>query len=400
MNKTIKIYIVFLVLIFIAIIFVDANRPRPIDWRPTYSINDKIPFGLYIFDKETPTLLKKNSLKKVTNTIYEYFEPLYNYDSLVNNYSERGTILSISEYSLIDDQSTQELLYFVSHGNSAYLSSKSFSKILMDSLKFETNNEMIFNKEIKFSLANKKLDTKKYNFDIGAGSYYFSKIDTLTTTILGYQESGNNKYANFIKVPHGNGFFYLHTQPAAFTNYHILKENHSEYLEKIVSYIPKGNIFWVIDNINGESVSSSPMRFILSNPALKWAWYLFLIGMVFFMIFNAKRKQRIVPIVKPLQNTTVDFTKTIGNLYYQEGDHQNIINKKIIYFLERVRNEFLIETNTLDENFIKKLHLKTGKNIEDIENVVRLINYQRRSYHQSIEDDLIEINNAIEKIFS
>lgn len=400
MNKTIKIYIVFLVLIFIAIIFVDANRPRPIDWRPTYSINDKIPFGLYIFDKESPTLLKKNSLKKVTNTIYEYFEPLYNYDSLVNNYSERGTILSISEYSLIDDQSTQELLYFVSHGNSAYLSSKSFSKILMDSLKFETNNEMIFNKEIKFSLANKKLDTKKYNFDIGAGSYYFGKIDTLTTTILGYQESGNNKYANFIKVPHGNGFFYLHTQPAAFTNYHILKENHSEYLEKIVSYIPKGKIFWAIDNINGESVSSSPMRFILSNPALKWAWYLFLIGMVFFMIFNAKRKQRIVPIVKPLQNTTVDFTKTIGNLYYQEGDHQNIINKKIIYFLERVRNEFLIETNTLDENFIKKLHLKTGKNIEDIENVVRLINYQRRSYHQSIEDDLIEINNAIEKIFS
>ncbi|WP_298302555.1 DUF4350 domain-containing protein [Flavobacterium sp.] len=400
MNKTIKIYIVFLVLIFIAIIFVDANRPRPIDWRPTYSINDKIPFGLYIFDKETPTLLKKNSLKKVTNTIYEYFEPLYNYDSLVNNYSERGTILSISEYSQIDDQSTQELLYFVSHGNSAYLSSKSFSKILMDSLKFETNNEMIFNKEIKFSLANKKLDTKKYNFDIGAGSYYFGKIDTLTTTILGYQESGNNKFANFIKVPHGNGFFYLHTQPAAFTNYHILKENHSEYLEKIVSYIPKGKIFWAIDNINGESVSSSPMRFILSNPALKWAWYLFLIGMVFFMIFNAKRKQRIVPIVKPLQNTTVDFTKTIGNLYYQEGDHQNIINKKIIYFLERVRNEFLIETNTLDENFIKKLHLKTGKNIEDIENVVRLINYQRRSYHQSIEDDLIEINNAIEKIFS
>lgn len=400
MNKTIKIYIVFLVLIFIAIIFVDANRPRPIDWRPTYSINDKIPFGLYIFDKETPTLLKKNSLKKVTNTIYEYFEPLYNYDSLVNNYSERGTILSISEYSLIDDQSTQELLYFVSHGNSAFLSSKSFSKILMDSLKFETNNEMIFNKEIKFSLANKKLDTKKYNFDIGAGSYYFGKIDTLTTTILGYQESGNNKYANFIKVPHGNGFFYLHTQPAAFTNYHILKENHSEYLEKIVSYIPKGKIFWTIDKINGESVSSSPMRFILSNPALKWAWYLFLIGMVFFMIFNAKRKQRIVPIVKPLQNTTVDFTKTIGNLYYQEGDHQNIINKKIIYFLERVRNEFLIETNTLDENFIKKLHLKTGKNIEDIENVVRLINYQRRSYHQSIEDDLIEINNAIEKIFS
>jgi len=101
-----------------------------------------------------------------------------------------------------------------------------------------------------------------------------------------------------------------------------------------------------------------------------------------------------------LPNTTVDFTKTIGNLYYQEGNHQNIIDKKIIYFLERVRNEYLMDTSNLDENFIKKLHLKTGKDLKDIEHLVYLINYQRRSYNQSIESDLIEINNAIEKIIN
>jgi len=122
--------------------------------------------------------------------------------------------------------------------------------------------------------------------------------------------------------------------------------------------------------------------------------------MVFFMIFNAKRKQRVVPIIKPLANTTVDFTKTIGNLYFQEGDHQNIIDKKIIYFLEKIRNEYLIETITLDDHFEKKLHLKSGKKIEDIQNVVRLINYQKKSYHQSVEDDLITLNSAIEKILN
>ena len=118
------------------------------------------------------------------------------------------------------------------------------------------------------------------------------------------------------------------------------------------------------------------------------------------MIFNAKRRQRVIPIIKPLPNTTVDFTKTIGNLYYQEGNHQNLIDKKIIYFLERVRNEYLIDTAVLDENFIKKLHAKTGKDIKDIEHLVYLINYQKKSYHQSIETDLIEINKAIEKIIS
>jgi hypothetical protein len=101
-----------------------------------------------------------------------------------------------------------------------------------------------------------------------------------------------------------------------------------------------------------------------------------------------------------LPNTTVDFTKTIGNLYFQEGNHQNLIDKKIVYFLERIRNDYLIETTTLDDQFIKKLHAKTGKEVKDIEHLVDLIKFQRRSYQQSIESDLIEINNAIEKIIN
>ena len=101
-----------------------------------------------------------------------------------------------------------------------------------------------------------------------------------------------------------------------------------------------------------------------------------------------------------MPNTTVDFTKTIGNLYYQEGDHDNIINKKIVYFLERIRNVYLIDTNKLDDEFIKKLHLKSGKDLSDIQRAVFLINTHRKSPHSSIEEDLIQINKAIEKIIN
>jgi hypothetical protein len=400
MNKTIKIYIIFLVLLFAVIIYVDANRPRPIDWRPTYDLSDKIPFGLYVLDQEASNLFKKDSIIKITNTAYEYLEPLYNYDTLVKNYSAHGTIISINENYEIDDESTNELFYFVHHGNSVFISAQNFSEKLQDSLHFKLEYEMTLDKGIDLSLANPTFGNTKYNFNLGAGTSYFSSIDTLNTTILGYQEANKSKKVNFIKIPYQQGFFYLHTQPAAFTNYHLLKEKHHQYTEKVVSYIPKGNKYWLIKGHNGEIVSDSPLRYILSQPALKWAMWLSLIGVFIFIIFNAKRKQRIVPIITPLTNTTVDFTKTIGNLYYQEGDHQNIIDKKIIYFLERIRNEYLIETSILDENFIKKLQLKSGKNINDIEKVVRLINYQRKSYNQSVESDLIEINNAIEKILN
>ncbi len=384
-------------LLIIGIVYLDAVAPKPINWTPTYSLKDKIPMGMYVFNEEIGSLLKNKKIEKINVTPYEYLEPLYDYDSLVKNYKVKGTYLTISEFSSIDEESVTELFYFVDHGNTAFISAKSFPESLLDSLKVKIN----YDYEIKDSLynwvANPKLGSQKYKLVEGISEDYFSKIDTLNTTVLGYQ-SGDSTRVNFIKVKYKNGSFLLHTQPAAFTNFHLLKDNHYQYSEKILSYIPQGNVYWFTKGQNGESISESPMRYWLSQPALKWAWYIALIGISIFMIFNAKRKQRIVPIKNPLPNTTVDFTKTIGNLYYQEGDHDNIINKKIVYFLERIRNEYLIDTTKLDDDFIKKLHHKSGKDIVIIQKAIFLINTHRKNPHNSIEEDLIQINNAIEKI--
>ncbi|MWB96532.1 DUF4350 domain-containing protein [Flavobacterium sp. GA093] len=400
MNKTLKIYIAILIVVFALILMADRNRPKPIDWRPTYSVNDKIPFGMYVFDKEIGGLLKKQKIERVSAvTPYEFLDAKYDADTTVQTYKIKGTFLNIAEFGNMDEASITEIFYFVSHGNNAFLSMKTFPQSLLDSLKLDYRADFQISDSTSFWLGNKNLNNKKYHLTEGMSDYYFSKIDTLNTTVLGYQ--GNNvkeKHINFIKVPYKNGYFYLHTQPAAFTNFHLLKSNHYQYAENVLSYIPEDDVFWYTKGQNSETISESPMRYILSQPALKWAWWLALIGMLIFMIFNAKRKQRVVPILKPLPNLTVDFTKTIGNLYYQEGDHTNIIDKKIIYFLERIRNEYLMETTKLDEDFIKKLHHKSGKDEDDIRNLVTLINEHRKSYHGSLEEDLIRINNAIEKI--
>lgn len=400
MSRTLKIYIFFLLVLIGFFIYIDAIRPKPVDWKPSYSLRDKIPFGLYVFDKESEKILSPNKVKKEGRTIYEFLDPLYDADTLVSNYKIKGNILSICDNYIIDDESTKELFYFVSHGNTAFISAQNLPEIYTDSLKIETESQFDISNKVDCWLANPNLGNQKYNLNQGAGSFYFSKIDTLNTTVLGYQGTDKKKFVNFIKVKYKNGNFIIHLQPVAFTNYHLLKDNHSEYTEKVLAYMPKGNIYWMVKDQNGLIQNNSPFQYILSQPALKAAWLLFLIGILIFMIFNAKRKQRVIPIIKPLSNTTVDFTKTIGNLYYQEGDHQNLIDKKIIYFLERIRNEYLMETSVLDENFIQKLQAKTGKEIKDIEHLVYLINYQRKSYQQSIESDLIEINNAIEKIIN
>lgn len=397
MNKSLKIYIVILVLILALVIAMDVSKPKPINWEPTYGVNDKIPFGLYILNQELGKMTGQK-VTKMEQSPYEYFESQYDYDTLVNNYKVKGTFLNISDYGNIDETSAQEILYFISHENTAFLSMKKFPETLLDSLKISMDADYKYSDKIYNWLANPKFGSKKYQIIEGIGNDYFTEFDTVNTTVLGYQ-SGDSSRVNFIKVNYDGGEIYLHTQPAAFTNFHLLKDNHKEYAEKVLSYLPKRDIHWLSGKSSGKNISDSQLGFIFKHPALKSAWLLFLIGMGVFMIFNAKRKQRIVPIIKPLPNTTVDFTKTIGNLYYQEGDHTTIIDKKIIYFLERVRNEYLMDTTKLDADFVKKLHQKSGKDYFIIERAVFLINNHRKSPHNSIEDDLVEINKALEKVF-
>lgn len=395
MNRTLKLYIAFLVLIIVGIIVIDSGRPKPINWTPSYTIQDKIPFGLYVFNKEIPSLFPKQKITRFGTTVYEFLDPKYRYSD--STYTIKGTLLMISDGNTIDDTSADELLYFVEHGNTAFLSMQSFPKKLMDSLKFDYSTGISFADKMQQKLSANNVKNQHYNFGKGSGNVSFSSIDSTTTDVLGYQQTDTVKNANFIRVPYGMGYFLLHTQPAAFSNYVLLKDKNAEYCSAILSYIPKGELFWQSFSYNDQHISGSPMRYILSQPALKWAWYLFLIGMFVFMLFNAKRRQRVIPIKEPVPNTTVDFTKTIGNLYLQEGSHHLIIEKKIIYFLEKIRSEYLIDTFQLDETFVKRLHQKTGKDPVLIEKVVRLIQKHRNEL-VSTQADVIEISKAIEKL--
>ena len=273
---------------------------------------------------------------------------------------------------------------------------KSFPQVIMDSLKLKTGDDFTINDSTYLSLG-EKTPVKQYLFKGGTGYTFFDSLDTEKVKVLGYQKTGKKKHANFIEVPYGYGRLLLHTQPAAFSNFHLLKEDHYKYAEGVLSYIPQGKVFWYAKKYKHGEESDSIFRYILSQPALTSAFWLAIFAFLIFIFFNAKRKQRIVPEILPLKNTTVDFAKTIGNLYFQEADHHTIIEKKIIYFLEHIRNVYLIDTYSLDKDFVEKLQLKTGKTVADIEKAVSLIKKQRSQF-TSTEADVMAINKAIEKL--
>ena len=397
MSKTLKIYIGILVLLFVGIFIIEFSTPPPINWQKTYNETHKIPFGTFVFYEELNQLFPESEVNNIRITPYEYFDELYNWED--STYQTNGTYMLIDELPKIDNSSAQELLDFASFGNDIFISSSYFPEKLVDSLRFKTKNDFSFSGKAQLTFTNPSFINDSITIEKGLSNIYFSKIDTLYSTVLGYQKFGDTLRTNFIKTPWGKGHFYLHLQPTTFTNYQLLKKDNKKYAASVMSYLNDDTIYFDVRSKARSNLSNSPLRFILSQPALRWAWYLVLITTIIFIVFNAKRRQRIVNVIKPLKNTTVDFTKTIGNLYYETKDHNNLIDKKITYFLEHIRRAYYLDTQVLDDKFVKNLALKAGKDQIEIKKLINQIAFLK-SKSTCNEGDLLRLNKAIERFYT
>ncbi|WP_460219504.1 DUF4350 domain-containing protein [Psychroserpens sp. MEBiC05023] len=400
MSKTLKIYLGILILLFVGIIAIEFSTPPPVDWRKTYNETHKIPYGTYVFHEELNNLFPDSKVNSIKVTPYEFFDDYYSWED--STYLTTGTYVVIDDFPNIDNASAQELLDFASYGNDIFIASNYFPDKLLDSLGFDTKNEFTFKGKGEFTFTNPMFENDSITIEKGLSNIYFSKIDTDRTTILGRQKFDDSTYTNFVKIPWGDGQFYLHVQPIVFTNYHLLKKENYKYAASIMSYLSDDTIYFDSRNKAANrrgGPGDSPLRFVLSQPPLRWAWYLALITTVIFMIFNAKRKQRIVNVKVPLKNTTVDFTKTIGNLYYETKDHDNLIDKKITYFLEYIRRVYYLDTQILDDKFVKNLAKKSGKDDNDIKTLINQIVYLKAKTACN-EGDLLRLNTAIEDFYT
>lgn len=142
------------------------------------------------------------------------------------------------------------------------------------------------------------------------------------------------------------------------------------------------------------------MYYILSSENLKWAYYVGLLGILLFILFQGKRNQRIIPTRIPLKNQSIAFARTIASMYYEKSDHKSIANQKIIFFLDYIRTELLISTLVIDDQFFENIVAKTGNKKETIETLfqkIEIIQSQKDPLYQVSKEQLIGLNNLIEE---
>ncbi len=373
-----------------ALIVVELSSPKPIDWRPSYTSTDKIPFGSYVFFNELDAIFENTPIERVTQDPYEF---------LKNKKSSQGELyIFLNNHLNFDKEQFNQLSEFVYAGNTALMAASNFGNVIADSLLVNTFNDY---RDLRPEIAPKfySPSLKTDSLVVFGKNMYpasFSEIDSVSTTALGYfMDEDDEIRHNYIKIEHGEGYFYLMSIPEAFTNYYLLKE-HQQYAENALSYFNPSKIYWDEYIKSGRVIISSKMRFVLTQPALKWAYYITILGLLLFVIFKGKREQRIIELITPLKNDTKDFTATIGDLHFQYKDFTNIVTKRITYFLQRVRSELYMTTSDFDTTFIKRLSLKSGNTPEDTQELINFINALRSKPVHS-EEDLIKLNKLLQK---
>jgi hypothetical protein len=385
----IKIIVIFSLVIAL-ITTLQLILPKPIDWTRNYQSKKKTPFGTYAIHN----LLKPTYARQVTANNQTFY-------NLQEFAKDSSTLIFIDDELNFSKVDFTAMYKFLKKGNSVFITASSFSGILADSLKLNTifnyenyygTFDSLFNKNgetLKFCSSN--LRSKKYQYSALARIMEFSNFDsTLFKSIL-VTESGK---AVAIKADINGGQLIICCAPDIFANYFIANKITRPVAYHLLSYIDNKYLVWDENYKRFNEKSYSPLKFIFGNPTLHTAYLLTLITLILYMIFEGRRRQRIIPQIEPNTNTTLEFVNVISHVYYNSQGHQNIAQEKIKYFYETIRKRFNVNTSQINQHLINEVSILSGVEEKIVKN---LFNYCEKILKLTELSDLelIELNRQI-----
>jgi hypothetical protein len=289
-------------------------------------------------------------------------------------------------------------------GNHLFISSFMIDQKLLDTLKLKTSfYNGLFNDKDSLTVSIKDPVDKEestFTYPGRACDNFFAAYDTTYTAILGSNADGK---PDFIRLRYENGgSIFIHLAPLAFSNFFLLHKQNKAYYDKALSYLPANTkiLRWNDSfRYNSPKGNFSAWQYIFNQRSLTFAFLILLLLLLLLYVFESRRKQRMIPIIPPLKNSSLDFVKTIGRLYYQRRDNKNLAYKMVAHFLDHTRSRYNMRTSLMDEEFEKRLAYKSGYNIEGIKDLVYYMKWVQDE--PTVADEtLYVLHNKLENFYS
>jgi hypothetical protein len=409
MNRIMHRYLI-LIAASAAVMLMPSCGSRKYKWNESYSSESKQPYGTYVTHEILKDYNKDGKLEDIKGPVHSKIHPS----------EENGTAnyVFIGESFYLGHQGTDSLLEFVKRGNRAFISAKTLPDTLVGELRsigcsyenYGTITDGIFDTVANLNFYHPSLLSKKgytYRYKINKETIDYKWYYVLTNNICdtnGVVASlgDMNGHVNFVQVPYGKGFFFIHTTPLVFTNYYMIGKQGLDYSEKAFTHLAPGPIYWdefsrvPVDEDNDPQKKETPFRYILSQPPLKWALYLTMLLLLVFILFRSKRRQRVIPILESKENTSLEFVQTIGTLYFQQTEHRKLAIQEMKLFLQFIRNRYSIPTNNVNSELFKKISIKSQvpepqvetifEQHQWIESMPEISDANLITFHQSIDN--------------
>jgi hypothetical protein len=366
----------------------------------TYSKTDKKPFGAYVAYHQMEEMFFRNSL----HTMRRSFDKAW---SEINDTS--SLYVCISPAFFVNDREIEAIMSYVNTGNDLFISASYIDHDLLKKLGCKLNYGFSFASAGLFPMRDTyaqvaDTESSRYSYYYYPFRNYFSELTGPHIKVIGKNEGGQ---PNCIVCFHGSGRVFLHCDPRAFSNYFLLQHDNYKYMQTLMGFTREApdHVYW--DDFynkvkyrrdNDRSNSFSSLDELLKHPPLAAAFWLLLLVLILYLAFGVKRRQRVIEVIKPNENTTVTFAETIGRLYLQKKDNKNIADKMITYFNEYIRNAFYLNTNLVNPDFIMMLSRKSGVPFHAVDSLYRAIQHAHQS--ETIDDyQLLSLNEQIQNFY-
>lgn len=391
MNKK---FLLGIVVFLLFVLVMEFNAPAKFVWRPTFGHYDGQPFGCAVFD----TLMQKSipAGYHVTNKTFAQLER--------DGYGKKPHAILVQTLAFNPTETDRRALSrLLKAGNKVLIVTSDFA---CDSSKINfgvavSGRDSFLPQWVKKSLLDYQIpmDTLYWNAVKPYTPHTYQVYTSMSgygievnegvqcdTLLCAFQRSidgdvdttdvscdvdddeyadkiGGYWQARLIRIKWGKGELFLSCDPLLWTNYGVLDPEINGLLFRAMSQfrglpVTRTDAYAPKNEINKES----PLRYWLQNAPLRWCVYLTLLGLLLFCVFYARRRQRVIPVVKQPENKSLEFVKLIGTLYYQKHENRDLLQKKYSYFAETVRRQLLIDVDDEEsrrEN-ITQLALRTG----------------------------------------
>lgn len=444
-----------MLVLFVLFCLLQVNLPKKFVWSPTFSHVDKQPLGCFVFDSVLTQSLpngyhvtkktffqldQEHAKEKISVLMVVDQQNLKQLDvKYLCNIARRGGKVMVVASSSFDDGRNADTVvvdelertfnvriedgtYFSLRGILSGL--KAHDNDMYDTI-YWNNREtmyaaqsyrMFYNmvggtlfvdsvpkvKRLAYTLSTAGYDYKHDSLYVGD----FTGFDTIVDEkerIERIDTFAIKKIPVAVSVPYGKGEVIFVSSPLLFTNYGMLEGNTFVYIFRLMSYLADLPVYRTEAYVKTDAMlvaEQSPFREFIKRPPLRWALYLTLLGVVLFMIFTARRRQRVIPIISKPANRSLEFIQLIGTLYYQRKDHVDLVRKKFKLFAEELRKTAgvdISDVNTDDREYLL-LAEKTGMNCDRLKKVIRQIRLVLHSEGNISVEEMRSLIDAMDTI--